>query len=84
MRLLTTNGMDVKGMKGYTNSSKQNVLRYPSEFGRVYQYCQIFYGHPSQAVRDLGGRQAGSYQTLIISGSVFVLIGKSSFDIPTF
>jgi hypothetical protein len=26
--------------------------------------CQIFYGHPSQAVRDLGGRQAGSYQTL--------------------
>ena len=35
MRLLTTNGMDVKVMKGYTNPSKQDVSRYPSEFGRV-------------------------------------------------
>jgi hypothetical protein len=48
MRLLTTNGMGEKGMKGYTNPSKQDVLRYPSEFGRVfptgrvYQYCQNF------------------------------------------
>ena len=48
MRLFTTNGMDEKRMKGYTNPSKQDVLRYPSEFGRVfptgrvYQYSQIF------------------------------------------
>jgi hypothetical protein len=48
MRLLTTNGIDVKGIKGYNNPSKQDVLRYPSEFGRVfptsrvYQYCRIF------------------------------------------
>jgi hypothetical protein len=27
--------MDVKGMKGYTNPSKQDVSRYPSEFGRL-------------------------------------------------
>ena len=46
MRLFTTNSMGEKGMKGYTNPSKQDVLRYPSEFGRVfptgrvYQYCQ--------------------------------------------
>jgi hypothetical protein len=31
MRLLTTNGMDVKEMKGYTNPSKQDVSRYPPE-----------------------------------------------------
>ena len=48
MRLFTTNSMGEKGMKGYTNPSKQDVLRYPSEFGRVfptgrvYQYCQNF------------------------------------------
>jgi hypothetical protein len=31
MRLFTTNGMDEKRMKGYTNPSKQDVLRYPSK-----------------------------------------------------
>jgi hypothetical protein len=35
MRLFTTNGIDVKGIKVYTNPSKQDVLRYPSEVGRV-------------------------------------------------
>ena len=51
MKLLTTNGMDVKGMKGYTNPSKQDVTRYPSDFGRVfptgrvYQFCPFFYTH---------------------------------------
>jgi hypothetical protein len=35
MRLLTTNGMDVKGMKGYTNPSKQDVQRCPLEVGRL-------------------------------------------------
>ena len=29
MRLFTANGMDVKGMKGYTNPSKWDVTRYP-------------------------------------------------------
>jgi hypothetical protein len=48
MRFLTTNGMDEKEMKGCTNPSKWDVLRYPSEFGRVfptgrvYQFCQKF------------------------------------------
>ena len=31
MRFLTTNGMDEKEMKGYTNPSKQDVSRYPSK-----------------------------------------------------
>ena len=50
MRLLTTNGMDVKGMKVYTNPSKQDVQRWPSEptgvspSTGVYEYCQIMAG----------------------------------------
>jgi hypothetical protein len=31
MRFLTTNGMDVKEMKGHTNPSKWDVLRCPPE-----------------------------------------------------
>ena len=48
MRLLTTNGMDVKEMKVYTNPSKQDVQRWPSEptgvspSTGVYEYCQKF------------------------------------------
>jgi hypothetical protein len=40
MRLLTTKGMDEKRMIGYTNPSKQDVQRWPSELAGVYQFCQ--------------------------------------------
>jgi hypothetical protein len=38
MRSFTANGMDVKGMKGYTNPSKWDVTRYPPKLAGLYAY----------------------------------------------
>jgi hypothetical protein len=42
MRLLTTNGMDVKEIKGHTNPSKRDVTRCPPELAGLYEFCQNF------------------------------------------